>query len=364
MNFEEVRKYVKGVLTNSFSNKETLDKLSENDGTLLFNGEEIKGGGGGSPYKLPIASADVLGGIKVGENLEINEDGVLSAIGGGSSSAISLESYADKYSEKERIIGSWINGKPLYQITKKYNITSLKNEFLIPFRYEYINWSFSSVNDNVINKDYTDLNSDLTSGYQIYIDNLTNKIKIQTTEEKYLGLCYVTFKYTKEEDTINSFNPNMLDRFEGYNPTIYSTEECVIGMWTNGKPIYQKVLSVNGRADTIKDIVLIEKVDKLINSRAKIGYSPSQPQYTVFDGATLDNGGFHAGLYAYYSDNDNNLLCTTASINFDGIYVDFVILQYTKTTDEENTFTPSMLYKDFLSDSEIAAAIEQDKEVL
>lgn len=35
------------------------------------------------PYELPIASADTLGGIKVGEGLSIAEDGKLSTSGGG-----------------------------------------------------------------------------------------------------------------------------------------------------------------------------------------------------------------------------------------------------------------------------------------
>lgn len=42
---------------------------------------------GTPPYTLPIASADVLGGIKVGENLTIDEDGTLNA-SDGSGSAI------------------------------------------------------------------------------------------------------------------------------------------------------------------------------------------------------------------------------------------------------------------------------------
>lgn len=42
-----------------------------------------EGGGGGGGYELPIASADTLGGVKVGSNLSINESGVLSAEGGG-----------------------------------------------------------------------------------------------------------------------------------------------------------------------------------------------------------------------------------------------------------------------------------------
>ena len=38
-----------------------------------------------------VASAEMLGGIKIGEGLEITEDGVLSALGGGSSSAVHIE---------------------------------------------------------------------------------------------------------------------------------------------------------------------------------------------------------------------------------------------------------------------------------
>ena len=42
MDFQQIRKYVKGVLTNSFLNKTTLDKLSISDkGNLLFDGKEI-----------------------------------------------------------------------------------------------------------------------------------------------------------------------------------------------------------------------------------------------------------------------------------------------------------------------------------
>ena len=40
------------------------------------------GGGGGGITEIPVATADTLGGIKVGDGLEITEDGVLSAVGG------------------------------------------------------------------------------------------------------------------------------------------------------------------------------------------------------------------------------------------------------------------------------------------
>lgn len=46
----------------------------------------------GKPYELPIASKDVLGGIKVGENLTISEDGTLNAKASGGSSETNLMS--------------------------------------------------------------------------------------------------------------------------------------------------------------------------------------------------------------------------------------------------------------------------------
>ena len=42
----------------------------------------------GKPYELPIASKDVLGGIKVGENLTITEDGTLNAQAGGNNGSV------------------------------------------------------------------------------------------------------------------------------------------------------------------------------------------------------------------------------------------------------------------------------------
>ena len=53
-----------------------------NNQIILGSGNiEIQGGSGS--YTLPIASADTLGGIKVGNNLSIDANGVLSASGGG-----------------------------------------------------------------------------------------------------------------------------------------------------------------------------------------------------------------------------------------------------------------------------------------
>ena len=52
MNLNQVKTYVSGVLKGWISNKGTLDKLSESeDGNLLFDGNEIKGGSIGADGK-------------------------------------------------------------------------------------------------------------------------------------------------------------------------------------------------------------------------------------------------------------------------------------------------------------------------
>lgn len=94
-------------------------------------------GSGGSAYVLPTASADTLGGVKVGENLTI-ADGVLSApapyvlpsasadtLGGvkvGTGLAIddgvlSATGTKHTYSTTEQEVGTWIDGKTIYERT-------------------------------------------------------------------------------------------------------------------------------------------------------------------------------------------------------------------------------------------------------
>lgn len=75
-----------------------------------------------SGYELPIASAETLGGIKVGANLTIDEDGVLSANSSGSS--------LDIYPITEKIIVGKHNGKDVYRqfVTGRFT-ESYANEY-------------------------------------------------------------------------------------------------------------------------------------------------------------------------------------------------------------------------------------------
>ena len=58
---------------------------------------------GGGTYELPVASDETLGGIKVGNGLSIDENGILNV--------------NKVYSTTEQAVGTWIDGKPVYEKT-------------------------------------------------------------------------------------------------------------------------------------------------------------------------------------------------------------------------------------------------------
>ena len=82
---------IKGI----FVEKETGKGLSANDFTNTYKSKLDGIATGANNYTLPKASGSTLGGVKVGEGLEIDSNGVLSAAssGGGTFRVISHEEY-------------------------------------------------------------------------------------------------------------------------------------------------------------------------------------------------------------------------------------------------------------------------------
>ena len=88
----------------------------------------------GGMSELPIASTEILGGVKIGENLTITEDGTLNAEASGTSV---LSPGAILYDTEEKIVGKWINGKPLYQKAGKID-TSIIDKIIYQSKDPYI----------------------------------------------------------------------------------------------------------------------------------------------------------------------------------------------------------------------------------
>jgi hypothetical protein len=151
-----------------------------------------KAAGGGDSYVLPVASASTLGGVKVGSNLSIDANGVLSATGGG----------GVNYSTEEQRIGTWIDGKPLYQITFNVITPSTDNDTNI------IDMTLLNIDTLIdligtvkstsasLNINFWYSNNDYISTWYDYTE-----FSIYMKPSKYTSKpCYITIKYTKTTD--------------------------------------------------------------------------------------------------------------------------------------------------------------------
>lgn len=90
---------------------------------IYLNAIAEGGGGGGGGYVLPTASANTLGGVKVGENLSIDANGVLSAEGGGGAAIVELTTADYNYpAANPQYVALWLLPEGLYHIEDTNNV--------------------------------------------------------------------------------------------------------------------------------------------------------------------------------------------------------------------------------------------------
>ena len=117
------------------------------------------------------------------------------------------------YSEEEKIIGKWIDGRPLYQKTVDCGLLPNNTQKQVTCEIENLKQivSLSGIANHINKKEYKHLPyvHNYTT-YNILTEYRENYILINTTYDfsNYNG--YVTIRYTKTTDKENSFTPDML----------------------------------------------------------------------------------------------------------------------------------------------------------
>lgn len=154
--------------------------------TQLLNA--LNSGGGEGSYTLPIASETVLGGVKVGKGLSIENDGVLNV------NAVSSEV---QYSTVEKRIGTWVDGTTLYEKTlvgtiqldgRTESVLGSKSELLGNVNVRFIDSSMA-----------TDIMTIVDSFVSVYIYNMDDFIYIKqdATALTKTWTYNIRFRYTK-----------------------------------------------------------------------------------------------------------------------------------------------------------------------
>jgi hypothetical protein len=163
----------------------------DDDSTCVIAVEPFKKAGEGGEYTLPIATSSKLGGVKVGSNLSIDESGVLSA--------------ENNYSTEEQRIGTWIDGKPIYQKTYSGTLAGTELSTIDSSLGEIIDWIvdgsttvnlISGSSNYIIPNGFYDATHYITKPFKTN----ENKIVIKTADG-YNSLPYIaTLQYTKTTD--------------------------------------------------------------------------------------------------------------------------------------------------------------------
>ena len=239
-----------------------------------------------------------------------------------------LSEYASAcYSDTEREVGCWVDGKPLYQKTVHIgNLTFDTSWHLVAHGITNIDKVIScegimfGVDGEVFPLPNYRSNTNqgivwgiqgLSSEYVAYINNWYN-----STND-----AYATLRYTKTTDTAGSGHLTPTG-----TPTVhYSTNEQIVGTWIDGKPLYEKtwVKTVPNSSGFFSwsDSVLadIETVVETKYSVRNVGQQGATPWYS--------------GASVYFDAMGTNEI----SFYFDGTYNAgsplIFTAQYTKTTD-------------------------------
>ena len=227
------------------------------------------------------------------------------------------------YSEEEREVGVWIDNKPLYQIT--YDAGS-------NIDVKYNSWTNITINElmgseNIVMGYGTNSGGTYTPLQVSWTGSVGSKIiQVQTPRNSNnQGVRYFTFLYTKTTDVAGSGSYNTL----GVPTVHYSTEEQIIGTWTDGRPIYQKIITYDSTINsntwtTIDNSITTAIVDHFFVDNIDWQYS----SYIV-GGANTGGGGLSTTLTANGLSLENQT--PIAGSNFT------LIVKYTKIADIQSS---------------------------
>lgn len=213
------------------------------------------------------------------------------------------------YSETEREVGVWVNGKPLYQMSWVFST---------PIDIQNNTWVLTSIDCSTID-DIVKVESVTGSGSNISIfaskNTANNVIELQTPRNQYTTNCgKLTLWYTKTTDTAGSgqWTP------QGVPAHHYSEDEQIVGTWIDGSTVYEKTFDL-GSDTTISynswslTTISLSSINRLVNIR----------------GLNSDGTAFYGDLLG---GNNNGYLQLQTSRNGQDVYVQYVVVEYTKSS--------------------------------
>lgn len=245
--------------------------------------------------------------------------GILPYLGGMPEVLANKFSKGDLYSTDEKMIGQWIDGKPLYQ--KTFSFTGLNtvqgDNVLMAIDRTTID---KMVNlQSIFNSTFSiDAGGGGGTDYSVRINASGNLVLYSPVALNGVSV-FTTIQYTKTTDSAISIGSD----------TDYSTDEKIVGTWIDGKPIYQKTFIStlqNTAGETIIDMSSLN-IDDIVSF---IGIHASSEYWGIIPVVnTVNNVAYSA--FPYYIRATGSFRIFNNIQSYFGRDVLFTI-QYTKTT--------------------------------
>jgi hypothetical protein len=230
------------------------------------------------------------------------------------------------YSETEREIGVWTDGKPLYQKTWVLDspLSCATNTWVdtpIP------NTGMQRIVKGFANDDYDNggVNQSNAFMYLSFAVNAPTYVRVLNARNATITITHITLQYTKTTDTAGSgiYTPS------GALAVHYSTNEQVIGTWIDNKPLYQKTIEVTNPTHGAWTQIISDNNINIIGYKNEASYAITQAgeKFSIdfcvnsnLYGRSLIYNNEHSMQIEYYN-------------SYGTLSKYIVTIQYTKTTD-------------------------------
>ena len=258
-----------------------------------------------------------------------------------------IEVKPEIYSEEEREIGVWTDGKPLYEktIVKEDIQLTTDSSYIKTASFSYSELGLSNIDNifvvtafeirstgTVVRLNYSDASNEHTYSFLHIRPQSTNVFYQTNINSSDISKLVFTLRYTKTTDTAGSG----LWSTTGAPNRHYSTSEQVVGTWIDGKPLYEKTFTGTFTVTTTSrkwyniysanDISSLH-IDKCMFIQG-IYKEPSQSFY-VDMGVMKGNDGIYATMAYNPNEGINFVVCNGATGTAEFIFT----IRYTKTTD-------------------------------
>ena len=238
---------------------------------------------------------------------------------------------ADIYSTEEKEVGLWKNNKPLYQKTLVIGNGNINvNQGSAPNFYAVVDSGISNIEEafGLVDKSYIILSSDNSPRCFSWIDyqgNGSSEFVVYSKDQRTNVTVVLTIQYTKTTDT--PWSGKFVPQGYGYvsSGDIYSFEERQVGVYADGKPLYQKTIDFGELPNnTTKQVSHnISNLETVVDVKGIINYT--NLIYGENIPPVIANKNFRTAVR-------ETVVEVTTTDNWSG-YGAIITVQYTKTTD-------------------------------